>query len=159
MPAVTYVNPAFTHAQVPRLIDGTQYEFRVMAENLQGVSEPIATAKPVVAKSQFGKSIREYLRTERCERCFFFLFAVGFYDAVVDVPGKPSKPDAVEVDKDHIKLKWMPPISNGGSSIIGYDVERREVLSGRWLKLTKSPMKVRTIRVCTQPSTGARGKI
>lgn len=36
----------------------------------------------------------------------------------------------------------MSPISNGGSPIIGYDVERREVLSGRWLKLTKSPVKV-----------------
>lgn len=60
----------------------------------------------------------------------------------IDVPGKPSRPDAVEVDKDHIKLKWMQPISNGGSAIIGYDVERREVLSGRWIKLTKSPIKV-----------------
>lgn len=54
VPAVNYVNPAFKHAQVPRLIEGTQYEFRVMAENLQGLSEPIATLKPVVAKSQFG---------------------------------------------------------------------------------------------------------
>lgn len=54
VPAVNYVNPAFTHAAVPRLIEGTQYEFRVMAENLQGLSEPIATSKPVVAKSQFG---------------------------------------------------------------------------------------------------------
>ncbi|XP_065220483.1 twitchin isoform X27 [Planococcus citri] len=111
VPAVNYVNPAFTHAAVPRLIEGTQYEFRVMAENLQGLSEPIATSKPVVAKSQF------------------------------DVPGKPSKPDAVEVDKDHIKLKWMSPITNGGSPIIGYDVERREVLSGRWIKLTKAPIR------------------
>ncbi len=54
MPAVNYVNPAFTHAVVPRLIEGTQYEFRVMAENLQGLSDSIATTKPVVAKSQFG---------------------------------------------------------------------------------------------------------
>ena len=59
-----------------------------------------------------------------------------------DVPGKPGKPDAYEVDKDHITLKWQPPLSNGGSPIIGYDVERREVLSGRWIKLTKTPQKV-----------------
>lgn len=55
VPALNYVNPAFTHAVVPKLIEGTQYEFRVMAENLQGVSDPIATDKPVIAKSQFGK--------------------------------------------------------------------------------------------------------
>jgi len=55
VPAVTYINPAFTHATVPRLIEGTRYEFRVRAENLQGLSEPLTTAEPIIAKNQFGK--------------------------------------------------------------------------------------------------------
>lgn len=54
VPAVTYINPAFTHATVPRLIEGTRYEFRVRAENLQGLSEPLTTAEPIIAKNQFG---------------------------------------------------------------------------------------------------------
>lgn len=54
VPAVTYINPAFTHATVPRLIEGTRYEFRVKAENLQGLSEPLTTAEPIIAKNQFG---------------------------------------------------------------------------------------------------------
>lgn len=54
VPAVTYINPAFTHATVPRLIEGTRYEFRVRAENLQGLSEPLTTTEPIVAKNQFG---------------------------------------------------------------------------------------------------------
>lgn len=34
-------------------------------------------------------------------------------------------------------------MSNGGSPIVGYDVERRERSSaGRWAKITRSPIKV-----------------
>lgn len=55
------------------------------------------------------------------------------------MPGKPGKPELVDSDKDHIKIKWSAPISNGGSPIIGYDVERRDRATGRWVKLNKEP--------------------
>lgn len=55
VPAVNWVSPANTHATVPRLLEGTKYEFRVMAENLQERSDPLTTDKPVVAKNQFGQ--------------------------------------------------------------------------------------------------------
>lgn len=109
VPAVTYVNPRNTHATVPRLLEGTTYEFRVSAENLQGRSEPLTTDRPVVAKNQFV------------------------------VPGQPGQPECIDADKDHIKIKWTPPISNGGSPILGYDVERRDRATGRWIKLNKEP--------------------
>ncbi|RZF42380.1 hypothetical protein LSTR_LSTR004188 [Laodelphax striatellus] len=109
VPALNHVKPGVSHATVPRLLEGTKYEFRVMAENLQGRSEPITTTKPIVAKNQF------------------------------DVPGKPGKPEATDVHKDHIKLKWQSPISNGGSPIIGYDVERCDKSTGRWVKINKEP--------------------
>ncbi|CAH1969101.1 unnamed protein product [Acanthoscelides obtectus] len=109
VPAVNYVNPKYNHAVVPRLIEGTKYEFRVFAENMQGRSDPLETEKPIIAKNQY------------------------------DVPGKPGKPELVDSDKDHIKIKWSPPISNGGSQIIGYDIERRDMATGRWIKLNKEP--------------------
>ncbi|KAE8739414.1 hypothetical protein FOCC_FOCC015100, partial [Frankliniella occidentalis] len=111
VPALSYVNAKYNHATVPRLLEGTKYEFRVMAENLQGRSDPLNTEKPVVAKNQFG------------------------------VPGAPGRPEAVDSDKDFIKIKWTPPIANGGSPIIGYDVERRDKNTGRWIKLNSDPVK------------------
>lgn len=60
---------------------------------------------------------------------------------ILDVPGKPGKPELVDSDKDHIKIKWAAPISNGGSPIVGYDVERRDCATGRWVKLNKEPTK------------------
>lgn len=54
VPAVTHVSPKYNYATVPRLQEGTKYEFRVIAENLQGQSEPLNGDHPVVAKNQFG---------------------------------------------------------------------------------------------------------
>lgn len=110
VPAVTYVNAKYTHATVPRLIEGTKYEFRVCAENLQGRSDPLNSDSPLVAKNQY------------------------------DVPGKPGKPELVDSDSNHIKINWKAPISNGGSPIVGYDIERRDKATGRWIKLNKTPV-------------------
>lgn len=57
------------------------------------------------------------------------------------VPGQPGKPECVDAGKDFIKITWTPPISTGGSPIIGYDVERRDKATGRWIKLNRKPEK------------------
>lgn len=110
VPAVAYVNPKYTHAVVPKLIEGTQYEFRVMAENLQGRSDPLDCGRPVVAKNQY------------------------------TAPGQPGKPELVDSDKDHITIKYTQPISNGGSPIQGYNIERCDKATGRWIQLNKGPV-------------------
>jgi hypothetical protein len=60
VPAVSYVNPKYNHSPVPRLLEGTKYEFRVCAENLQGRSDPLTTDKPIIAKNQFGECYKMY---------------------------------------------------------------------------------------------------
>lgn len=112
VPAVTFVSAKNTHCVVPRLMEGNKYEFRVMAENMQGRSDPLNTDKPVVAKNQF------------------------------DVPGKPGKPELNDADKSFISIKWKAPISNGGSPIIGYNVERRDMLTGRWMPMNREPIRL-----------------
>ncbi len=105
VPAVNYVDPHCHVATVPRLVEGTQYMFRVFAVNAQGRSIPIV-GEPVTPK------------------------------ALYDVPGKPGRPSALDADYTFIKVTWKPPISNGGSPITGYDVERRDVLGGRWVRVS-----------------------
>lgn len=58
------------------------------------------------------------------------------------VPGRPGQPEPVDYDRDFIKLKWEPPRSNGGSPIIGYDIERKDKKSNRWVKVNKNPVPV-----------------
>ncbi|XP_058467261.1 twitchin isoform X5 [Malaya genurostris] len=110
VPAVAYVSPKYTHTVVPRLNKGNKYEFRVMAENLQGRSDGLASKHPVVAKDQFV------------------------------LPGPPTKPDIIDSGYDQVTLSWKPPISDGGSRITGYNIERRDAATGRWIKANKHPI-------------------
>nr|XP_029716085.1 twitchin isoform X7 [Aedes albopictus] len=110
VPAVAYVSPKYTHTVVPRLNKGNKYEFRVMAENLQGRSDGLMSKHPVVAKDQFV------------------------------VPGPPTKPDITDSNYDFITLSWKPPISDGGSRISGYNIERRDTATGRWIQANKYPV-------------------
>ncbi|XP_058812494.1 twitchin isoform X4 [Topomyia yanbarensis] len=110
VPAVAYVSPKYTHTVVPRLNKGNKYEFRVMAENLQGRSDGLVSKHPVVAKDQFV------------------------------LPGPPTKPDITDSGYDQITLTWKPPISDGGSRITGYNIERRDAATGRWIQANKYPV-------------------
>ncbi|XGW29138.1 hypothetical protein V3C99_008720 [Haemonchus contortus] len=100
-----------TRITVPKLVEGHEYELRVMAENAFGRSDPLNTTEPVLAKDPFG------------------------------APGKPSKPEIVDTDNDHIDIKWDPPRDNGGSPIEHYDVERKDLKTGRWVKVNTSPVR------------------
>lgn len=100
-----------TSIVVPKLQEGHTYEFRVLAENVFGTSDPLLTDKPIVAKDPYG------------------------------VPGKPDKPKIQGHDRDYIDISWDPPRSNGGSPITHFDVERRDTKTGRWVKANMAPVK------------------
>ncbi|CAF1142161.1 unnamed protein product [Rotaria sordida] len=85
-----------TQVTLTKLKEGHEYDFRVMAENINGLSEPLVTEKPVLVKNPF---------TE---------------------PGQPGTPECASRDRDHIEIKWSPPRSDGGNPIKGYIIERRE---------------------------------
>ena len=52
---VETVKPNVLTCVVPNLNEGSDYHFRVMAENKIGVSEPLTTSASIKAKSKFGK--------------------------------------------------------------------------------------------------------
>merc|ERR1712106_684544 len=60
--------------------------------------------------------------------------------AQFDVPGKPGRPVAMDADYNFIKLGWKPPSHNGGSNITGYEIERRDLMGGRWVSITPKPV-------------------
>lgn len=37
-------------------------------------------------------------------------------------------------------LTWRPPADDGGSSIAGYIIERKEARSDRWIRINKNPV-------------------
>ncbi|XP_061166987.1 twitchin-like isoform X9 [Saccostrea echinata] len=89
---------------VRNLEPGTEYEFRVMAENKLGVSDALETSEPVLARLPY------------------------------DTPGAPGTPKCSAYTPDSITLEWSPPLKDGGNPIKGYQVEKREVGEKKWTK-------------------------
>lgn len=57
-----------------------------------------------------------------------------FYLCTTDEPGAPGRPEATDWDKDHVDLRWTPPLKDGGSPITGYVIEKREKGAPKWIK-------------------------
>ncbi|KAL3252348.1 hypothetical protein MRX96_017667 [Rhipicephalus microplus] len=51
-----------------------------------------------------------------------------------DAPGKPTGAEVTDWDKDHMDLKWQPPLKDGGAPIEKYIVEKKEKDSPVWTK-------------------------
>jgi len=72
-----------------------EYEFRVFAFNEIGESDPLSTARPIVAKNSW----------------------------TVSLP--PSQPDVIEWNQRCMTIRWMDPIDDGGMPVTGYTIECR----------------------------------
>ncbi|XP_037307899.2 titin-like isoform X1 [Pungitius pungitius] len=83
------------------LEEGIEYEFRVFAENIAGLSPSSKISECYVAR-------------DPCD--------------------PPGTPEAVVITRENITLQWAKPKYDGGSSITGYVVEKRELPDGRWMK-------------------------
>ncbi|XP_069558028.1 titin-like [Brachyistius frenatus] len=46
----------------------------------------------------------------------------------------PGKPEAIVITRENVTLQWAKPKYDGGSTITGYVVEKKELPDGRWAK-------------------------
>lgn len=134
---------------VPRLIQGNEYIFRVRGVNKYGVGDPLES-EPVIAKNAFGR---------HCQHSPTFIFspdliisftfnALNFY--IIKYlncslcfcpvpPSEPSKPKVTMITKSTMTVIWERPALDGGSDIDGYYLEKREKKSVQWFKVCFLP--------------------
>lgn len=110
----SYITTPFV--RVRNLTVGSMYEFRVMAENQYGTSDPVTTMDPIKARHPF------------------------------DPPGAPGTPRGVETTEDSITITWTKPRHDGGSPILGYVIEKRLLSEDKWVKATPSLVHETTYR-------------
>ncbi len=79
-------------------------------------------------------------------------FSLSFYS--IDVPGPPGIPDISKVTENAMTLNWEPPKSDGGSRVTGYQIEKKESMSTRWIRVTTDTVSDTTFRV-TRLNEGA----
>jgi len=89
------------------LIELSEYEFRVSAENEAGIGKPSESTGRIIAKDPF------------------------------DVPGKPDAPEVEEIKPDNASLAWSPPKSDGGAEITNYIIEMRRSGESKWKVVDK----------------------
>lgn len=98
----SYVTVPFI--RIRNLTLGKDYEFRVIAENMYGQSDPAVTSEPIRARHPF------------------------------DPPGAPGAPRGIETSEDSITIQWTKPRHDGGSPITGYVIEKRLISEDKWTK-------------------------
>lgn len=102
------VDPEKTEIDVKGLDPNHRYQFRVKAVNEEGESEPLETDSAITAKNPF------------------------------DVSAPPGLPELEDWDEHHVKLKWEPPIRDGGAPIENYIIEVMDKDSGVFVKAAES---------------------
>ena len=86
---------SLTEHYIDKLDKGCSYQFRVLAENKIGLSEPCEMREPVVAKGKY------------------------------EVPGAPGTPEISDVSGTGCRVAWEAPKKDGGTPVRGYFVEKR----------------------------------
>uniref|UniRef100_A0AAZ1X1W5 Titin n=1 Tax=Oreochromis aureus TaxID=47969 RepID=A0AAZ1X1W5_OREAU len=100
-------NLARTKIKAGRLKTGSEYQFRITAENRYGKGPALLSA------------------------CILAQYPYK-------LPGPPGTPSIAVCTKDSMVVTWNEPVIDGGSSILGYHLERKERNSILWVKLNKS---------------------
>lgn len=100
-------NLARTKIKAGRLKTGSEYQFRIVAENRYGKG-PALSSECIVAQYPY------------------------------KLPGPPGTPNIAACSKDSMVVAWNEPVNDGGTTILGYHLERKERNSILWVKLNKS---------------------
>lgn len=121
-----------TQLLVKGLKEGTEYHFKVTAENSFGISASLKSEQPLVPMTPLCKYSLF---------CFLFSNPSGLYsETIKNSPsfksGSPepstTPPEIMDVTKSSVALAWSKPKDDGGSAITGYFVEYKVVSAETW---------------------------
>lgn len=65
-------------------------------------------------------------------------YDINYFCAFADKPGPPASVKIAKVFADHVKLRWEPPLADGGSEITNYIIEKRETSRPNWALVTSN---------------------
>lgn len=99
-----------TKFRCTKLLEGTEYLFRVSAENKIGMGEGAEISEAITAKLPYGP------------------------------PSPPRKLTVTELTKTGCCLLWKEPEFDGGAPVTGYYVERQTGYTPRWMRVNKAPV-------------------
>lgn len=125
-----------TYIHIKKLKQKTKYTFKICARNEAGVSPPLITDEPIIIGDQISKCILStfvLIKPDEITSCFqlFRIFAS------LAPPSPPENLTAISVTSKSVTIHWEPPLSNGGSDLTGYVVEKRLATLSSSIKWTR----------------------
>ena len=104
---VGYNDPSTFTCTATGLTEDVLYHFRVFTENPVGMSPPLTTVDPILAKSPYTR------------------------------PDKPEGPLLTKiVSPTSIECTWQPPVSDGGTTLTSYTIQRRDISRPTWITVS-----------------------
>ena len=83
-------------------------------------------------KATSNKSLKKLVLTFLGLTVSIIVFAI-----TSSVPSPPGRPTVIDIQADRCTIKYEAPLNDGGSSIIGYIIERREEWKDEWIRCNK----------------------
>lgn len=127
--------------RVTDVIEGTDVQFQVCAENEAGVGHPSEPTDIITVEDPTGMLVLEILS----ENLTTFLLCLSYYhDIFSNYLGPPSPPlelHVTDANRNYISIAWKPPEKNGGSPILGYHIEQCEAGTEKWMRVNSRPVK------------------
>lgn len=108
-------------------------DYAILAENING--SKYATIK-VKVLGEFGSSNGGTMHGGQCCPVLPPHHAPTLLPA--DKPGPPASVKTTKVFSDRVKLRWEPPLADGGSEITNYIIEKRETSRANWALVTSN---------------------
>lgn len=83
---------------------------------------------------------------------FLCKYSIYVFVVFIEVPQSPTALRASDVTRNSLTLSWEPPI--GDDTITGYIVEKKKEHTDEWVRVARTPGKVRTHNVTGLPVGG-----
>lgn len=118
--------------EVAGLTEGVEYEFRVTAVNVAGLSKPSEPSAAAIAQNPFSES--------HCVNIELYILSfrgIAFSKLIKSSsapPGPVVNPCVTDTSSGTISLSWTGPTNNGGSPVIGYLVECKRTDTTDWIR-------------------------
>lgn len=125
-----------TYIHVKKLKQKTKYIFKICARNEAGVGSPLITDEPITVDDKISMSLISLFRNLSFDCQLNSVYFLSFLNQLAP-PSPPQNLTATSVTSKSVTLQWEPPLSNGGSELTGYIVEKRLATLSSSIKWTR----------------------
>lgn len=125
------------HYRVTDVIEGTEVQFQVSAENEAGIGHPSEPTDIILIEDPTGIITRMSKSIEKMK----LLVSIITFLLLTGPPSPPQDLHITEAARDHISISWKAPEKSGGSPVIGYHIELCEAGTEKWMRVNSRPVK------------------